>query len=106
MDRYSKEERKNYTNKWRQKRKEYAKNKLGAVCQQCGSKENLEFDHIDPNTKITSIAKLWTASKEKFEAELLKCQLLCKSCHYIKTLPKYKEIAKNLNIKRYGNKNE
>lgn len=70
---------------YRAKRRKYAINKLGGKCNVCGSTEQLEFDHIDPTTKISTIAKIWTASKEVFEEELNKCQLLCKKCHKEKT---------------------
>lgn len=65
--------------------------RLGGMCKLCGAVDNLEFDHIDPQTKVESISKLWSHAKEIIEAELAKCQLLCKSCHLSKslaTLPK------------------
>lgn len=82
---YTKEERRSYTNQWRAQRKLYALSKLGNQCAICKSKVELEFDHIDPQTKTDGIANLWTASNVKFEAELDKCQLLCKPCHINKT---------------------
>ena len=85
---HSKEYMRNYINKWRKKRREYAFNKLGGKCRECGSTDKLEFDHIDHNSKILNIARMWTASKIKFDAELAKCQLLCMDCHLIK---KYNE---------------
>jgi 5-methylcytosine-specific restriction endonuclease McrA len=58
---------------------------LGGKCAGCGSIENLEFDHIDPSGKCFDIAGGSRYSKEKREAELQKCQLLCEKCHRIKT---------------------
>ena len=66
-------------------RREIAVRRLGGVCTDCGSSDSLEFDHIDPSTKLLPIGKLWTASDERFDNELAKCQLLCKSCHIDKT---------------------
>lgn len=76
----------NYVREYRNKRRTYAYAKLGGRCVKCGSTDSLEFDHIDPTTKILTISKLWTASKTIFEEELAKCQLLCHKCHLEKTI--------------------
>lgn len=52
-------------------------------CIRCGSNERLEVDHINPKTKIDH--KVWSWGKERREAELLKCQILCFVCHRLKT---------------------
>jgi hypothetical protein len=79
-----------YYNKYMSKRyaerRLFAINKLGGVCVECGSKKNLEFDHIDRSTKSFSMADCMLWAKERFLRELDKCQLLCKSCHQKKTL--------------------
>lgn len=59
---------------------------LGGHCAKCPNTERLEFDHIDPATKSMTIAKMWTASEVRFQAELRKCQLLCVRHHLEKTL--------------------
>lgn len=59
---------------------------LGGCCKWCGSKDSLELDHIDPAQKSFYIGRLWSCSREKFEAELSKCQLLCSDCHHVKTV--------------------
>ena len=64
----------------------YVFSTLGNVCVRCGSAENLEIDHIDASTKAFYISKLWSVSKAKFEAEVAKCQILCNSCHYQKSI--------------------
>lgn len=66
-------------------RREIAVAFLGGRCANCGTVEALEFDHIDPTTKIKTIAKFSSASELKFWAEVKKCQLLCESCHNEKT---------------------
>ena len=62
------------------------KNKLGGKCVKCNSIENLQLDHVNPETKNFTIAKLWNSKKEVFDLEISKCQLLCKKCHEEKTL--------------------
>lgn len=57
--------------------------KLGGACAVCGSVDRLEFDHIDPSTKIDVINFRWAAAK--VEAEVAKCQLLCRTCHQRKS---------------------
>ena len=59
---------------------------LGGHCAKCTETADLQFDHIDPATKSMTIAKMWTASEERFRAELSKCQLLCAHHHLEKTL--------------------
>jgi hypothetical protein len=75
-----------YMKEWYERRRAEAVAALGGHCAWCDETENLEFDHIDPATKITTISKLWTASEVRFQAELAKCQLLCVPHHIEKTL--------------------
>ena len=58
---------------------------LGGQCVNCQSKDQLEIDHVDPETKSFSIGEVITHSWQKIEPELKKCQLLCRSCHQIKS---------------------
>ncbi len=59
--------------------------KLGGKCIDCGSSENLEFDHVDPETKERNISALLSYSKQKLEIELKKCVLRCSTCHSSRT---------------------
>lgn len=52
-------------------------------CQNCGSSVALEVDHIDPSQKLSH--RIWAWSDERREAELAKCQVLCRRCHKDKT---------------------
>lgn len=82
-------------------RKKYTENRvakaldyLGGSCAVCGSTTNLEFDHVDPATKILDISsaihrECW--SWIRLKDELDKCQLLCNEHHLVKTVESYGE---------------
>lgn len=55
--------------------------KLGGKCKKCGSVDNLEFDHIDPEKKEYGIEELLRGNIKKLLKEIKKCQLLCNECH-------------------------
>lgn len=55
----------------------------GKVCARCGSTENLVLDHRDPKLKVSH--RIWSWCRERREAELAKCQALCRYCHRLKT---------------------
>lgn len=76
-----------YMKKRRSKRLDQARNILGNKCNICGSMENIEFDHIIPETKsfLISSAKALDGPWSNLLEELKKCQLLCKECHIKKT---------------------
>lgn len=67
---------------WRQKQID----KLGGKCVICSSTEELEFDHIDRETKEFDIGKGWALSQEIVDKELAKCQLLCNTHHTEKSV--------------------
>lgn len=81
---YNEYQRKYQLERYHKRRKE-AKKILGGRCVICGSKKELEIDHIDPKKKKISLNKLWSISKDSFLKELKKCQLLCKKHHIQKT---------------------
>jgi len=66
-------------------RRQYALDLLGSVCSTCGTDEDLNFDHIDQDTKLFPISKLWSVSRKRFEEEIRKCQVLCQPCHIEKS---------------------
>ncbi len=70
---------------------------LGGKCVKCGSDSQLEFDHIDPTTKLFTIAKGMTKNKKCVEAEVEKCQLLCIDCHIKKSM-----LEKGLEDAKHG----
>jgi len=67
------------------KKREHLIEMLGGKCSGCGITENLQFDHIDRKNKSFTIGKCLGNSLEKLIDEAQKCQLLCKSCHQVKT---------------------
>lgn len=76
----------------RLKRKQFALELLGNKCKLCNATENLEFDHIKPETKEYNITDILTNTFTVFVDELYKCQLLCKDCHISKT---YQSVSKD-----------
>lgn len=64
------------------RRMNQARKELGGACSECGSVEELQFHHKDPQTKEFNLGKEAAGVSEKrFQFELTKCVLLCKSCH-------------------------
>lgn len=55
----------------------------GKVCATCGGSERLELDHVDRESKTHHA--IWSWSAHRREAELAKCQVLCRACHREKT---------------------
>lgn len=55
----------------------------GKVCACCGGSQELEVDHVDRALKVSH--KVWSWSLKRMEAELQKCQVLCRPCHQKKT---------------------
>lgn len=72
-------------NRYHKRRAEYVE-RLGGKCVRCGSKDELEIDHIVPNEKSFNLAAALAGwSKKRIEAEIVKCELLCKTHHLDKT---------------------
>lgn len=61
---------------------------LGGVCAVCGTSDDLEFHHIDPESKEIELRRLFVYSWERLLLELYKCQLLCEECHKSKHVRK------------------
>ena len=59
--------------------------KASKCCENCGTKESIEADHLDKSTKVRECSKyLYWASNggvEALERELKKCRPLCAFCH-------------------------
>jgi len=86
----NKEQKRKYQREWyANRRKQWIE--ANGPCILCGSNENLEVDHIDPNQKVTH--KIWSFTESKRNEELAKCQVLCRECHMEKTY--YDNYVKN-----------
>ncbi len=73
-----------YRREWTRRRRSQALYLKGSKCVRCGTKERLEFDHIDPSKKSFTI-EFGKYSWPDIKKELDKCQLLCHDCHVKKT---------------------
>lgn len=69
-----------------EQRKIEALSLLGGVCVDCGSDEDLQFDHVDPKTKFTEVSMMLSKySWKRIKQELDKCVLRCPPCHSAKS---------------------
>lgn len=93
-------------------RRKYAFDTLGNKCIRCNSTENLEIDHIKPETKNPKLKRyiggnisIWKLTDKEFLLELPKCQLLCFKCHNIKSILDAGKIPSHNqhNYSRYSN---
>ena len=64
------------------KRRKLLVEMLGGKCVDCGTTENLQFDHKDPSEKSFNISCVLS---ERTFKELEKCELRCGNCHLEKT---------------------
>lgn len=56
----------------------------GGKCVGCGysrSLRSLSFHHVDPKLKKFQISSRSNSTREKVEAEIKKCVLVCQNCH-------------------------
>lgn len=74
-------------NKYQQNKTEIGEIKAGIGCAKCGDARSyvLDFHHIDPSTKVNTIARLtsnrYNAMNEELQNEIKKCIVLCANCH-------------------------
>ena len=70
--------------KYRKELKEwYKKEKSTKDCIICHKRIYLQYHHVDPSTKIMSVAQMVHKAfpKEDIIAEMNKCVILCRKCH-------------------------
>lgn len=79
-----------YQREWVARRRAFYVQLFGGCCSKCSSKRGLQFDHVDPNTKLAHSIFSW--SHDRIRKELKKCQLLCVSCHREKTVSELKAL--------------
>jgi hypothetical protein len=77
------DQQRKYQREWKDRRRQdwLAAN---GPCIDCGSRDDLEVDHVDAKTKIDH--KVWSWSAERRLRELAKCVVRCEPCHKAKTL--------------------
>lgn len=78
---YSTEQMREYQVRRRAKLRAELTALLGGKCVRCGTTEKLQFDHIDPETKLFVISSGLDKPREVLLAEVAKCQLLCQVHH-------------------------
>jgi|SRR5436190_1865530 len=72
-----KDKQRKFQREWQAKRRqEYL---AGKSCEECGTTDNLNLHHRDPEEKITH--RVWSWTQARREAELEKCIVLCHLCH-------------------------
>lgn len=64
-------------------------------CADCGSWENLEGHHVNPEDKEFPLSQIWHRREEVRVRELAKCVVLCSSCHLGYTKPYLSEYFSN-----------
>lgn len=82
---YTGEQKREYQVAWLAKRRQDWIDSQGGACRNCGSSDQLEIDHINPEEKEYSPTALWSRNKSIRDRELAKCQILCHDCHKKKT---------------------
>lgn len=79
---WTKEYARRYMHQLYQDQRDIFIEELGGKCRRCGSKSDLQFDHVDPNAKEFDVGRYWgKRTLEQVITELRKCQLLCGPCH-------------------------
>lgn len=64
-----------------QERMQKARNILGGKCNRCASNKNLQFHHPESVEKRFNISEWVSYTENIFYEEVMKCELLCRSCH-------------------------
>jgi len=67
---------------------------LDSGCVDCGYNENpvaLDFDHLPGSVKVAQVSHMEGYKKEKIEAEIAKCEVVCANCHRIRTYNRREE---------------
>jgi hypothetical protein len=74
--------------------REYARAHLAEnPCVDCGEADPnlLDFDHIDPSTKVLAVAELIRQGREAdVRIEVAKCEIRCANCHRRRTAREFK----------------
>lgn len=87
--------------------KEYVDSVKSQPCTDCGNTyppECMDFDHLDPSTKVGSISLMRKQYKslDKIKEEITKCELVCANCHRTRTLRRLMERQKSHTLRGAG----
>lgn len=80
-----------HTTKWHestQRNRAIIRDAKDVPCQDCKGKFPavcMDFDHRDQSSKVNIIAHMMTASLERLQAEIDKCDVVCANCHRIRS---------------------
>lgn len=80
---YIGDQKREYQNAWKKRRRQDWIDANGP-CGHCGASNDLEVDHIDPSQKVNH--NIWSWSAKRRDAELAKCQVLCRGCNLGKSI--------------------
>lgn len=86
MPNYTAEQMREYQNRRRDKLRQELIAMLGGKCAQCDETAGLQFDHVDPKTKLFAIACGLDKPRQVLLDEVAKCQLLCFPHHKEKSV--------------------
>lgn len=98
---YTGEQQREYQRTWLKARRDEWIESQGGHCIKCGSADELEIDHIDRSTKRYNVATIWSRAEHVRLAELAKCQILCRTCHSVKTSNEWDSLAEHGSIGMY-----
>jgi hypothetical protein len=66
----------------------------------CGSRDHLEIDHRDPGEKLSH--RIWSWSPARRDAELAKCQVLCRKHHHAKSGEERRALSLTVSLTEPG----
>ena len=55
--------------------------KSHSSCMCCGSKDRIQFHHVNPNSKRFEVSQGVNYSLESLKQEMRKCWVMCEGCH-------------------------
>lgn len=78
---YTGEKKREYAREWMRARRSYLIRIAGGRCVDCGTDQDLDFDHRIRHPGNVKISSLTSRTWNRLREELNKCELRCKQCH-------------------------
>jgi hypothetical protein len=91
------EQEREYQRQYKQRIRDAFVASRGGACERCGADPGaygLVVDYADLSTKPGYASKIWSMGRERREAELEKCIVLCRACHLVHTEPPHGTLAR------------